>query len=74
MALAWPHSPDWPPTFYLVLKEALHSKLEAVGDAFSVLPDVEDQQAAKGGHAGGHGQPERSHTHVDLSCWGWRGL
>lgn len=59
---------------YLVFKEGLNGKLEAVSHPFSILPDVEDQQAAEGDHAGGHGQPERSHAHIDLNGWGWWGL
>lgn len=59
---------------YLVFEEGLNWKLKAVGDPFSILPDVEDQQATEGDHAGGHGQTKRGHTHIDLSCWGWWGL
>lgn len=66
--------PVWYPMLYLVFKEGLNSKLEAVSHPFSILPDVEGQQAAEGDHAGGHGQPERGHAHIDLCCWGWRGL
>ena len=47
------------PMPYLVFKKGLHSDLEAVGNPFSTLPDIEDQQAAVGGHAGGHDHLER---------------
>lgn len=60
--------------FYLVFKKSLHSELDAVGNPFSILPDIEDQQAAEGDHAGGHSQLERGHAYTELSCWGWRGL
>lgn len=59
---------------YPVFKEGLNGKLEAVGNPFSILPDVEDEQAAQGDHAGAHGQPEGGHTHVDLGCRGRRRL
>lgn len=77
MALACPplpRSPHWLPMFYLVFEEGLNSKLETVGNPFTILPDIEDEQAAQGDHAGAHGQPEGGHTHVDLGCWGRRGL
>lgn len=62
------------PTFYLIFKEGLHSELEVVSDPFSILPDIEDQQAANRDHAGGYSQLKRGHAYVDLGCWGWRGL
>lgn len=61
------HQPRWQ---YLVFEGGLHGELQAVRDAFPVLPDIIHQETAQGSHAVNHGEPEERHADLNLCCRG----